>query len=338
MSIKPLTPYLRVDRLVVNTELARRLPSDVACRFHALPIAEDNGRITVAMADPRDNDARVAVVAALGESSCVVGCERGVIDALLADLWPTAPSEPRQFLVCAPEGSTFETVSTFARELGALLGAHVSYYKPVGGGEIDCAALGELAGQSRYDLVVWSEPGRSLGKRLICGPVFHKAIKKIDSSLLLVRCPHWPLRRLLLVVRGEAFDDAAAVWALHLAAASAAAVTILVVLPAVPAMYGGCAAMQHRLDALLTTDTELGRQVRRITDRLSDGGVEGTLRLRQGALDGEICREMTEGDHDLIVVAARPAQRAARWLIGDRLLSLLCWADKPLLIAKPKTK
>ena len=49
------TAYLTLDELTADRELARRLPPDLAWRYHALPLAEDNGRVTVAMADPDDD-------------------------------------------------------------------------------------------------------------------------------------------------------------------------------------------------------------------------------------------------------------------------------------------
>lgn len=61
------TAYLARDQQATEPDLAQRLPPHVAMRYHALPLAEDNGRITVAMADPDDADAREAIVAARGQ-------------------------------------------------------------------------------------------------------------------------------------------------------------------------------------------------------------------------------------------------------------------------------
>jgi len=150
------------------------------------------------------------------------------------------------------------------------------------------------------------------------------------------RRPRWPLRRLLLVVRGEEIDDAAVDWAVRLARPSGAAVTALAVVPPAPAMYDRWARMRGGLDVLLTTDTALGREMRRVARWLVDWEVEGTLRLRQGAPDQQIRYQVAQGDYDLIVVAARPNGRR-RWLLGERVLSLLRWADRPVLVAKPTT-
>ena len=51
--------HLRLDDLMVNLKLARRLPAKLAFRHHALPVAQEKGHITVAMANPDDEMARL---------------------------------------------------------------------------------------------------------------------------------------------------------------------------------------------------------------------------------------------------------------------------------------
>jgi nucleotide-binding universal stress UspA family protein len=330
--------HLQLDDLAVNLALARRLPAAIARRFNAVPVAEDNGRLTVAVADPEDALAREAIADALGASSCVVGCDPQVIDALLAEVWPEERYSGRQFLVCAHASPQADEVAAYAQALGTLLNAHVSYFQPIEETDDSCEALACAVEMSDFDLVIWGEPKQSVGKRWLGGPIHQRAIAKIDASSLLVRRPRWPLRRILLVVRGEEADQVAAEWVVHLARPAGATVTVLAVVPPVPAMYGGCRGMQHRLDALLTTGTALGQQMRRVARSLADWELEGTLRLRQGTPDAQICREIAEGNYDLIAVAPRSQNRAAQRVLGDRITSLLCWADQPVLIARPKNR
>ena len=49
--------FLSLDTLTPNRDVALSLPGDVARRYHALPIAQDNGRVTVVMANPGDQTA-----------------------------------------------------------------------------------------------------------------------------------------------------------------------------------------------------------------------------------------------------------------------------------------
>lgn len=338
MEIKPAkAQHLTLDNLAMNPRLARRLPPAIACRYHALPVAEADGRITVAMADPEDTMARDAVATALGAPPCVVECDPVTIDTLLAKVWPEMLQRSPRLLVCAHDGPTTDQVLTFARALGGLLDAHVSYFSPLAGDDADCNAVARVVERSGYDLVIWGEPDQSFGQRLLSGPAYRKAIKRINASLLVARRPRWPLRRLLLIVRGEEIDNVAVDWVVRLACVSGAAVTVLAVVPPVPAMYDRCARMQQGLDALLTTDTALGHRMRKVAGWLVEWELEGTLRLRQGVPDQQIRLEVAEGDYDLVIVAARPYGRWRRWLMGGWVASLLRWADRPVLIAKPIT-
>jgi nucleotide-binding universal stress UspA family protein len=329
--------HLTLDGLAINPTVARLLPLSIACRYRALPVAEANGQITVAMANPNDAAAREAVMTALGAPSCVVGGDPMVIDRLLAEVWPEALQHSLRLLICTQASPASDEVFMFAQVLGSLLDAHVNHVGPLERKEVDCEAVARLVEQSRYDLVIWEEPDQSRGQRLLSSPAYHKAIRQIGCSLLVTRGPRWPLRRLLLIVRGDETDTVAVDWTVRLARPSGALVTVLAVVPPVPAMYNGFARMQQGLDALLTTETALGQSMRRMARWLVEWEVEGTLRLRQGAPDEQIRREVAEGDYDLITVAARPDDRAVRWLLGDRVKSLLCWADRPVLIAKPTT-
>jgi hypothetical protein len=82
------TQHLTLDNLAIIPRLVRRLPPALAFRFHALPLAEGNGYIMVAMADPDDAVARAAVAAALGTRLYVVRADPAAIDGLLSEVWP----------------------------------------------------------------------------------------------------------------------------------------------------------------------------------------------------------------------------------------------------------
>jgi nucleotide-binding universal stress UspA family protein len=99
-------------------------------------------------------------------------------------------------------------------------------------------------------------------------------------------------------------------------------------------MYHGLSRLEGGLAELLTADTALGRQMRRVARRLVDSGIEGKLRLRQGAPPHEIRREAAEGAHDLILVAAASQDGLRGLLLGELATSLLRVIDQPMLIAR----
>lgn len=256
------------------------------------------------------------------------------IDALLAQVWPQMTRHPLRLLVCIHASPVAETISAFAQALAELLDAQLSQYSPVIEAAVACDALPQEVTARGFDLLIWGEPQLSTAQQLRGGTVYHKALERAPTSLLVVRRPRWPLRRLLLVIQGDEGDEAAVDWTVRLARAARAAVTVLTVVPPLPAMYAGCARMQQGLVELLTTDTSLGQQMRRVARRLVEWEIEGTLRLRQGIPEQEICREMTEGEADLILLSAEPHVCWQRILAGRCADEILDWADRPVLIAK----
>jgi nucleotide-binding universal stress UspA family protein len=329
------TRHLTLDSLDVNPRLARRLPPAVACRYHALPVAEDGGRITVAMADPNDAAAREAVSTALGAPSCVVGGNPATIDALLAQVWPEVLQRSMSLLVYTHASPAAKEVLNFARSIAGLLDARLSHYRPLVGDDANCDDVTWMAEQGDYDLIVWGEAGQRLGQRLISGLTCNRARKQMNASLLVTWRPRWPLKRLLLLIQDGERDNPALDWAVRLARPSGASVTALAVIPPLPAMYSRHVRMQQGLDAVLATNTPLGQQMRQVARRLVDWGVEATLLLRQGLPDQEIHREVVQGDYDLIVVADQTGAWWQRCLSRDWAASLSSWAERSVLLAKP---
>ena len=331
------TAYSVHDQLAPAPELVRRLPFDLAWRYQALPLAEDRGRVTVAVADPGDAQARNAILTALGPDSCVVQGDPLIIDALLAEVWGDAARRHPKLQVCASPDPLPDELWNYAQALGALLGTQAGRMTTPG----QVNALVKEIGRPDCDLIVFGQGNHPLIRRLLSRPISKGELSSRQSdvpfAVLVAQEPRWPLERILLVLCGQSPDDAATDWALRLAYPSAAAVTVLAVVPPVPAMYQGLSRMEQTLRSLLTTDTSLGCQMRQVARRLTECKLDGTLRLRQGAPEQQICRETVEGDHDLIIMATRPCRWWLRQLKGDPICRLLSRADRPLLFVEPTT-
>jgi nucleotide-binding universal stress UspA family protein len=329
--------YLKLDALAADPKLARRLPPDLAWRCHALPLAEDNGRITVAMADPEDTEAREAVVAALGPQSCVVQGSALAIDAQLTEIWGNEACDRLKLALCSYPDPPPKELWDYTKALGALLGARLGNVSTAG----EMNALIKKGERADCDMIILGRRRHPMVQRLLSPSAAEDSLTAQQSTfplaILVAHQPRWPLERILLVICGESADDRAVDWALRLARPSAAAITVLSVVPPVPAMYHGLSRMEQSVAALLATDTTLGRQMHQAARRLAECGVNGTLRLRQGAPDQQICREVVEGNHDLIVMATTPCRWWLRELEGDPICSLLGWVDRPVLLAGPTT-
>jgi nucleotide-binding universal stress UspA family protein len=116
-----------------------------------------------------------------------------------------------------------------------------------------------------------------------------------------------PLRKLLLVIQSD--DDpagpAALACAVRLARLSGATVTVLAVVPPGP---------ENGLATLLTTESTAVGQA---AQQLVEAGIAATLRLRQGALDCQLHREVIETDYDLVLVGSKPILALGSHSVGD---------------------
>lgn len=182
------------------------------------------------------------------------------------------------------------------------------------------------------DLIILDEPEQSLAARLCLGRPGQKLAAQAPASILVARQPLWPLRQILLVLRLDDNDETAVFWTKRLAQASGAAVTILPLVPSLPAMY---APRPDGVAALLSSQTAAGQQVRQVARQLNEAQVTAVIHLRQGEPDGQISHEIEAGLPDLVIIGAEPTIKWQRWLLGDLVSPLLSWIAHPVLVAKP---
>jgi nucleotide-binding universal stress UspA family protein len=321
--------HLTLDQITVNPDLARQLPWSLAFKYHAIPIARDNGHVTVVMADPDDNEGRAALAAALEAEVHPVSGNPGIIDQLLVDLWPEAPDRALTLLLCP---QTEPAVADYAGYLAGLLQARLTELMPAETNPLD--NLDEFSG---YDLLILNEPDQSLLQRIFTGPAGCKAALRSPTSILIPRQPSWPLKKILMVTRGQACVDNPAIdWLVRLAEPSGAEVTVLALVLATSAVYQqALIQMPHGVSGWLISDTPLGAQLRQIAARLDAWQIKGRLHFRQGPPERQIQQEAGQEAYDLIVIAADSANWWERRLFGNLVDDLLHWVDKPVLVAKP---
>jgi nucleotide-binding universal stress UspA family protein len=286
-------------------------------------------------ADPDDIEAREAVVAALGPRACVVKGSARAIDAQLSEIWGNNGHSRLKFNVCAMSESLPGELWDYAQALGVSLGARLGWISTAG----EADALARERRRAQFDLAILGNQSQPLLRALLSRPVANEGLPRrqraVPFGVLVAQRPRWPLERLLLVLCGDSADNGAVDWALRLARPAGAIVTAVAVVPPVPAMYRGLSRMELGVAELLATDTPLGRQLHQVARRLAESDIDSKLRLRQGSPDRQICREVVEGNHDLIVMATRPCRWWLRQLKGDPICSLLSWVDRPTLLVEP---
>jgi nucleotide-binding universal stress UspA family protein len=324
--------YLTLDQITINPDLARRLPWPLAFKYHAIPLARENGHVTVVMADPNDDEGRAAVASALRAEIYPVTGNPSTIDRLLKDIWPEAPDSMLELLMCP---QTEPVVADYADYLAGLLHARLSALNPEAVNPLD--NLDEFSG---HDLVILNEPDQSLLQRVFSSPAGCKAALRSPTSVLIPRQPTWPLKKILMVTRGQAcVDNPAIEWLVRLAEPSGAEVTVLALVLNISTIYQQALTQMPRgVSDWLMSDTPLGAQLRQIATRLDAWQIKGRLHFRQGPPAQQIRQEAGQEAYDLIVIAADSTNWWERRLFGNLVDDLLHWADKPVLVAKQDTQ
>ncbi|MCJ7717505.1 MAG: universal stress protein [Anaerolineales bacterium] len=328
-------PYLSIDVIDSSPSLASKLPSHLAHQYHAIPIASDQNRVTVAMANPEDSVARQAIRSAVMYPATLVKADSRIIDSLIAKCYSETSTTPLKFLAWTPDEQVNPVNQAYIHSLSKLLNADLTWFEPSEKKGETYSSLVEKIDTLDTDLLISSYPTDSLQQRLALVPSEKKLLHHCSTSLLSLKTPRWPIRQILLVLQEHNIDGCAVEWAIRLARASKASLTILPVIPAVPAVF---ADMQHDLSKLLSSDCQLGRHLHQVARRLVDWEINGTIKLRDEFPEWQIRWEVDEGDNDLIIIAADLQNQFRNLVVRDLVLPLLNWVHIPVLISQAYPK
>ena len=236
-----------------------------------------------------------------------------------------------QMLVCLPDSAEGCVVREYAHYLRGVLGGRICYEPMLSKEDVGCIRQAS----TNCDLIVFGEPQQSWLETLLSGRPCDQAVANSSTSFLLARRPRWPIKRILLVLRIEETDEAATTWLARLVQPGKTAVTILPLVPSLPALYRLGNPVQTGLDVLLSPNTPSGNYLRYVAQQLKHWQIDGNLHLRQGDPDRQIRDEVADGNYDLVLIGAEPYGRLFRALLGEMVKPLLRWIDRPLLIARP---
>jgi len=326
------TKPLVLNDFALNLEIARRIPSDLAFRFHTLPVGEAYGNITVAMADPNDLAARDAITSALGKTPYFVQGKSEAIDALIVEVWQEEPRHDLDILVLSQTGASTDTQS-YGAKLGEQLYARAVDIWEIGSRDDLKSRLNDQ-GAHAYTLILYDAPERIFRSNLPSRSFYTKCLDRLPNSCLLARRPRWPIQKILLILHDERNDLATIDWSILISQSCGAHVTILTIVPPAPSMYQAIKASNLSLREILASHSELGQHLRRTARRLDSMYIESTLKLRQGSPKWEIRDEIIGGNYDLVTIAASHGGRIQRCFLSDLIDPLLRWVDRPVLIAK----
>lgn len=287
----PQPPYISLTHVTLNPELVRRLPRRLAYYHLALPVAEDGGTITIALAHA-DHQAVVPLLRQILRAEVIsVRADEAEIQAALDLIWRKVDLDsgspgPARRLALWPgiagesvaDDSQPEVVAKI-RELASALGA-----------------ASEPCPPDEADLLIVTD---AVQVEALLAPAY--------PSILLLPSGVASFRRILFVVRGHSPDRAALRWLIPLAAHFRASVNLLA---SAPPPRDGRSMTQYA--NLLNPASEFGAHLAACRGALATARIDGRVRIRQGHLDADVAAEAGEDDYDLVVVAVETYGAFAR--------------------------
>jgi hypothetical protein len=265
----------------------------LAYYYLALPLARDDDQITVVMAHPVNPAAVARLQAVLGGTVVPVQGSASEIKATLNLLWSDEvdPAAPRILSWGAtPERSALAV--TVANRVAQALSAQAIC---LDASQSSLETVLTIAREGQYSLTVIDAPQGE--------PISH-LLRESSTPVLLVRGTQMTLRHILLVLRGHSPDESMLDWVIPLAQAGQAQVTLLSVAPNARRGRQRGPRMPYGLAALLAPDSGPGEHINTCAHRLVETGVYGDVKLRQGNFAQQIALEVTQGNYDLVMIAA----------------------------------
>jgi hypothetical protein len=310
-------PLLPLTGVSPDVELARRLPRRLAYYHLALPIAQDEDHITVAMAYPDKAQVISVLETVLGMKVMPVRSDPGEIRAALDLIWQDA-GEARALTLLAWS----DTVEDQERLRDYALGIAPAFGLACDRTGIDAISLDDLllAAQKINPALIVAAVNDP--------PTLESLLHRAATPVLLMRgSPKFP-GKILHILRGHTPDRYALDWIIPLAHHFSASVTLLAAATSAVTDYRqGSPLISDFANLLLpnhpTRLAEFGQV-------LASVGLKGKLKIRQGLLDMVVMSEITAQPYDFVAIATEA--------YGDfvyRVLQRLPDISASFLIIKP---
>jgi len=300
-------PLIDVNHVTPDPELVARVPHEMALYYMALPLAREDGEVSVAIAHPENAAALERLSRLLDGPIVPVRGSSAAIRSLLQAMHPTdAPSTPG-ILFWSDRTEWQPAAAAWAEQLSRLLDA------PVARCDMPATAPGFFLRQ-RYRLLILGQPVSGDGLDIFeqaAGPLFLMRSASVA-----------PLRRILVVLRGFSSDEQVLQWGVRLAQRGPADLSLL-------PMSSTSPQTPYRADS-----ASYRQEIESFFRNAETGDIRACLSIRSGDPVRQIADETANGSYDLILISAE-----GDGVFVGRVLAELdrCEAHsgRPVLILRP---
>jgi nucleotide-binding universal stress UspA family protein len=237
-------------------------------------------------------------------------------------------------LGCFYEPPLPENGAAYLRYLGRLLNSPPRLLPRLP--ESGIMAASQSVDDADLDLLLYWEPERPFWRQWLGWTPAIRVVERSPASVLVVRQPRWPLRRILLILRADEKDEAAIQWLERLVGSVRVELFVLPIVPLLPTMHrlGSLGNLPLQAEVVLAPNTFSGAQLQRLAALCAAWDVEARLLLH----DSEPQYRMEWAAHtsncDLVLLSHVPHHWLSRRFLGDLIRPLLRHTDRPVLVAK----
>ena len=314
---------LNLDEVTVDPELAKRVPYGLAMYYLALPLAQENDHVSVALAHPENTTALTTLRNLLQAEIVPVRSQSDKIRTALQRLHGLNGKQAQRVMMWSATPEHGPAVRQMAATFAKL---HDTPAPVLDAGQVEIDVALAVAQESHATLVVLSlPPDRTL----------HDMVSRCSGSLVVVQGEYPPIKSILVAARGYASDDQLLDWLEPLVRQQRAQVTLFPLL--------GLPTLD--LDDIFCGDGPAKRHLDHLLQRLTGEHMAASLRVRAGDPVAQVVAELREGAYDLLVIAAEGyGQFVTRVLAAlqhqgvhqDRPIFILKPTDMPVRAVKPQ--
>lgn len=303
---------IHLNDIPVDETLVNQIPYGLALYYLALPLARENGSVSVAMAQPNNRAALAALGGLLDGHIVPVRGSAEEIRAALLDYHALKQqlSEPR-ILAWSESAKLQPAVAFMANLFGEALGIPVVILDAT---KVDGETMLTIAREGRYALTILTPPAT------ITLPVL---LRRSTTPMLLVRGDHCRIQRLLFGSRGYASDNQVLEWMMPVWKKGHSVTWLPLLESSLPGLVGA-----------LSLNGSVRQQIEQRLQRLEQHNIPVQLRLRQGPMADQVAAELLQEAYDLLVIAAEGQGDFVAEVL-QRIEACGAHSNRPIFILKP---
>lgn len=330
---KPGMEFLYLEEIESTPWLAGMLPGDVERRYHVLPVGIEQGRITLAAADPTNELMCQNVHQLLGQKVCFVQADLNRIDTEIKKIRNSQKPQAVYWGSFRSWNSDEETAPELYLEcLGTEPRGPIK--SPRNFSELKI--LIEKIQARGPDLFLFGIPDFDLQQSFFSTWVHEYLLDMIPCSMLYGEVLHLPIKKILFVGQGNNGDCLALPWCVQIGLHNRAEIILLMLLPPVPFCCSQLVERHINPGLLLNSGTAIGKRTRRLLEQISQNGLNGKLLVSNYSLPEQIILGARQEQADLIIIGRQTQAKWKQWLFFDVVPQVASRTSLPVLVAKPR--